>query len=542
MKGKTKKSPAVKSGKATRKSATKSTATSVSEIASVTEGVGGSVPEAAIVTEGVGGSVPEAAIASETASVIDGAGGSVPEAAIASETASVIDGAGGSVLEAASDTEDSTTEDDPGGKLISKTIKDMATKLELRHNVTAGIDVHKETLVVCVQWPDKEETRSFRNLKCDSRKLARWLIGCGVEVALMESTGIYWKSPHDILRNHGVVVHVVNARHIKRFEGHKTDKMDASGLATLAKLGIMRPSRVPESLIDELRSMCRLREASVKSETDWKNRTLKLLTAAGFGVSQVATDAFGASGRLVIDGLLDGLGPEAILAKLEEDIGYRLQASQETLLDAIEGEMSEAVKLQVRLALEACDYHEAMAARFEAEIKERLSLAGYEPELMLLQTLPGVSEVAAMTLLLELGCDVTDFESASRLSSWAGMAPGNNESAGKRKSGRTTGGNRHLKRILCEIANSASRTKCYFKAKYQSLRSRRGHNRAIVAIGHKILRVVYCMLTRTEVYEDRLEDFMLENGRRYKSRWQKKIDEYNKLRAKVARIAARTAA
>jgi transposase len=422
--------------------------------------------------------------------------------------------------------------DDPGGVLVSTAFKEASLKLEIRYNVTAGLDVHKDQTTVCVQFPDRQEIRVFRNVKAENRKMARWLKACGVEAALMESTGVYWKSLHDILRNHDVAVLVVNARHIKRFEGHKTDKMDAERLATLAKLGVIRGSRILPKDVDELRSLARQRQSMVEDMADWRNRTLKALTDSGFGVSQAVTDAFGATGRIIIDGLLEGKAIEEIMAEIEESVGFRrLKTPAAMIIDSLEGTLSECAKIQVRNALMVADTLEELAAETESRIKAALEGMGLGVELMLLQTLPGVSEVAAMTLLLELGCDLSAFRDPSRLASWAGVCPGNNESAGKRASGRTTGGNPYVKRILCEIANAAVRSKCYFKEKFHSLRARRGYKRAIVAIGHKILKIVHRMLTRHQPYEDRLEAYLLEKTARNLPRWRKAIMAYNKAMA-----------
>lgn len=333
----------------------------------------------------------------------------------------------------------------------------VAKRLAVRYKVAAGVDVHKMDLVACVQWEDHEEIRTFRNIKGGSKAMARWFRECGVEVAIMESTGVYWRSPFDILRNHGVNVKVVNARHIKRFEGHKTDAMDASGLATLAKLDVLKSSRILDREVEGLREIGRHRLKVMQEIGDWKNRALKTLTAAGFGVGRVVTDAFGATGRIIIDGLLDGLGPDGILSGIDARIGYRLKAGRADLVEALEGEMSEWLKSLIRANLKTIDSLAAMAAELEALIEAGLEEMKFGPELRLLQTLPGVSKVAAMTLLLELGLDLSDFKNSSRLASWAGMCPGNNESGGKRMSGKTTGGNRYLKRILCEIANAAVR-------------------------------------------------------------------------------------
>lgn len=426
-----------------------------------------------------------------------------------------------------------------GGVIESRSQFDMDSRLSLRHNITAGLDVHKLQITVTVLWPDRAETRTYRNMKCDNKKLARWLSHCGVELAIMESTSIFWRSSHDHLRNHGVNVIVVNARHIKRFEGNKTDALDSKDLATLAKLDIMKASRIPDTEIDELRSMCRIRQNYVENLGDWKNRVVKLLTWAGFGVTQVVTDAFGTTGRIIIQGLLDGLDVDAILERIDKIVGYRLKAPREMLVEALEGKLTDVLKEQLTDMLDTIDHHIEKLASIDDRLEEHLVARGHGPELALLQTIPGVSKTAATTLLLELGCDVTDFASASKLASWAGMCPGNNESAGKRLSGRTTGGNRYIKRILCEIANAAVKAKCYYKEKFSTLRPRRGYRRAIVAIGHKILKTAYLMLINHEPYRDKSFDHQMEVTKRNMARWEKNIIRFKQTQA--AKAAARTA-
>ncbi|MDR1872989.1 MAG: transposase [Deltaproteobacteria bacterium] len=206
-------------------------------------------------------------------------------------------------------------------------------KLEVIYNVTVGIDVHKTNLVVCVSWPDKCEVRTYPNMKCHSKQLAIWLNECGVEFVVMESTGIFWRSPFDILRNNGVNVVIVNPKHLNREKGHKTDIEDACWLATLAKLNnVLKSSRIPAKNIEELRARCRNRQKFMEDQTNWKNRILKSLTSSGFGVSQVVTDPFGKTGRAIIDGLTLDLSPMTILMLIEDQMGYRIKASKDKLV------------------------------------------------------------------------------------------------------------------------------------------------------------------------------------------------------------------
>jgi transposase len=239
--------------------------------------------------------------------------------------------------------------------------------------------------------------------------------------------------------------------------------------------------------LDELRELARLRQGRVEAATRYKNQVNKLLTKAGFNLSQVVSDVFGATGMLVITELMNGTSPQLILDRIERAVGYRLKAPREKLIDALDGNMSDLLRFTIRVELSSYHFTKNLIETIEFELEQKIIELGHEQDIDILETIPGVSHVAAMILLVELGCDISDFRSSKVLASWAGMCPGNNESAGKRKSGRTTHGNIYIKRILCEIANAAVRAKCYFREKYQNLFSRRGRKKSIVAIGNKIL-------------------------------------------------------
>jgi hypothetical protein len=230
-----------------------------------------------------------------------------------------------------------------------------------------------------------------------------------------------------------------------------------------------------------------------------------------------------------------GPPPEIILKKIERSLGYRLKAPRTELLDALEGTMSNLPRFNLQMELSSYQHTKWWIEKVEKKLERKLIELGHEPKLDILETIPCVSRVAAMILLVELGCDITDFRSSKVLASWAGMCPGNNESAGKRKSGRTTPGNIYFKRILCEIASAAVRAKCYFREKYQNLFSRRGRKRSIVAIGNKILQVAYRLLMDNDRYRDRSTDYEELVAKRNRSRWERKIKDFDERQAKMAR-------
>ena len=406
------------------------------------------------------------------------------------------------------------------------------------HKITAGLDVHKETIVACVLGtdddPDSYEIRKFGTLKKDLRSLGEWLLSSEVEVAAMESTGYFWTSPWRHLDNAGVNVILANARMVKNLPGRKTDIEDSRWLAQLARAGLVTKSRVLPQELSDLRELARLRQGLIEDQVNYMNRVHKLLVGAGFNADQVVTNLFGASGIVMIEGLLNGDSPSEILETIELTVGYRLKAPKAKVLDALEGRMSAALRFQVEGLMEVIGNLGESIAKFESELERSLLEMGHGPKLDYLETIPGVSRIAAMILLVELCCDLSDFTSAKALASWAGMCPGNNESAGKRKSGRTRHGNSRLKRILCEIAQAAVKSECFFKEKFKSIRFRHGYKKAIIAIGHKILKVIYHMLTNGEVYQDRTVDYETLVVKRNASRWLRKIAEVRRREAAAA--------
>jgi transposase len=401
------------------------------------------------------------------------------------------------------------------------------------HSV-AGLDVHKSIIMACVLKTEEEgthhEIRQFGTMKKDSEELAAWLIGHEVEAVSMESTGIYGRELFNILQESGLYVIMTNARHTKHVPGHKTDIEDSRWLAMLTRAGLLKKSRILDKHTEDLRDLSRLRVKTVQEKTASKNRLYKLLIKSGFCVSQVVTDLFGKSGMIILNGLLDGVSPETILERIEETIGYKLKTPKDVLIDALQGKVSFVLRAEIKMLLRKIDNLKIDIEELEILMESLLIDKGQEQNLELLQTIPGVSKTTAMTLLLELGCDLGDFRSAKALASWAGMCPGNNESAGKKKNSRITQGNKHIKRVLCEASTAAVKTDCYFREKFKTLIVRRGYKRSIVAIGCNILKVVYHMLTEKKPYFDKSADFDEMMTRRNAPRWLRKLREYNYVR------------
>ncbi|MDB5967568.1 MAG: family transposase, partial [Hydrocarboniphaga sp.] len=388
-----------------------------------------------------------------------------------------------------------------------------------------GLDVHQAQITACALLEEADgttriERRQFGTFKRHRRELAEWVAALAPEVVVMESTGIYWKSPYAALEAVGICAHVVNARHVKQVPGRKTDVGDAQWLAMLARAGLLRRSFVPPAKLRELRLIARQRQKLIGLLASEKNRVHKVLTDSGIRLGVVISDVHGQSGRAMTQALLDGQAPHEVLTYASR----RLKASRETLLEALQGDLTESHCFVLRELIAHVEELEARIARFDTRLLE-----GLEHErnaLALLQTLPGVDRIGAAMLLVEIGSDMSVFGSADRLASWAGVCPGNHESAGKRKSGRARKGNPYVRRLLCEFAHAARRTTSVFKAKFDALVVRRGHKRSIIAIAHKLLRTLFFMLSRKEPYRDTVIDFQALSVKRNAPRWIKALTQY----------------
>ena len=384
-----------------------------------------------------------------------------------------------------------------------------------------GLDVHQAQISACaiIEQADGSvvlERREFGGFKRDRKALAEWARSIGPEVVVMESTGIYWKSPFAALEAVGIVAWVVNARHVKAVPGRKTDVADAQWLATLARAGLLRASFIAKADLRSLRHIARQRQKLGGMLASEKNRIHKLLTDAGIRLGVVVSDLHGQSARAMVKALIAGKSVPEVLALASN----RLRASRETIFEALQAEeMTPAHRFVLAEIMEHIEELERRMARFDAELLRALRAADYEAPLQLLQTLPGIDLMGAAMLLVEIGADMSVFGSAQRLASWVGMCPGNNESAGKRKSGRIRKGNAWVRRLLCEFAQAAGRSRCALKDKFQALNVRKGHKRSIVALGHKMLRTIYAMLSKKTHYVDKTVDYEALMVARNAPRW-----------------------
>jgi transposase len=388
-----------------------------------------------------------------------------------------------------------------------------------------ALDVHQAKITACaiVEHDDgrQEMTKlDFGAFKRDRRALAQWALQIRPEVVVMESTGVYWKSPFAALEAVGIIAWVVNARHVKAVPGRKTDMADAQWLATLARAGLLRASFIPRVEFRQLRLVARQRQKLVGVLSAEKNRLHKVLVDAGIRLGVLVSDVHGQSARAMIKALIKGEPIHEIL-----DLKGRLGASREELFEALSTEQFSATHAFVATEImQHIEYVEQRIAHMDEYLLD--GLKAWQPQLNLLQTVPGVDKIGAAMLLVEISADMSAFGSAERLASWVGICPGNNESAGKRKTGRIRKGNAWVRRLLCEFAQAAARTRSALRAKFDSLAIRKGRKKSVIALAHKMLRTIYAMLSAGTHYEDTTVDYEAMSVARNAPRWIKMLKKH----------------
>jgi len=343
----------------------------------------------------------------------------------------------------------------------------------------------------------QKEIREFGAMTKDLLALSDWLVGEGCTHVAMESTGVYWKPVYNILEGQFKLL-VVNAQHLKAVPGRKTDVRDAEWIAQLLAHGLVRGSFVPPASVRELRELTRYRTSLVHDRARTLNRLQKVLEAANIKLASVVSDIDGVSARLMLEGLVAGQRDTEQLAGLAKG---RLKEKHAQLVEALCCRLQPHQSFLIAEHLAQIDYLEGAIERLSAEIEDRLR--PFEQEIGWLDTIPGVNRRTAEVLWAETGGDMSRFATHRHLAAWAGMCPGNNESAGKRRSGRTRKGSPWLRHCLVEAAHGAAHTKNkYLSSQYHRLAARRGKKKALVAVGHTILVIAYHLLTRKQAYAD----------------------------------------
>jgi len=376
-----------------------------------------------------------------------------------------------------------------------------------------GIDVHKETAVSTIKGIDiTTETKTFKTFTEDLLELAGWLQNNGVTHIAMESTGVYWKPVYYILEPFFEIV-LVNARHIKNVLGQKTDKKDSEWIAKLLLSGLLKGSFVPPEDTRALRGLYRHRRKLVSQRTAEKNRLQNILEDANIKLGSVVSDVFGVSGLAMIRTIVKGENDPQLLARLAKG---SLTKKKDLLIKALNGRVTSYHRFMLDFILKTITFINEQIAQLEAQMDQYLDKMRQEVEL--LQSIPGVSKRIATGILAEIGCNMSAFPSHANLASWAGMCPGNNESAGKKYSSKSTHGNKYLKTTLVEAAWAASRSKVnpILAQKHRQIALRRGSKKATFAIGHKILTASYHILRDKEPYTPHIQDKKILEMRRLK--------------------------
>lgn len=386
--------------------------------------------------------------------------------------------------------------------------------MEIVHPRCAGLDVHKKTVVACRLTPGTgaepvRETQAFGTMTRDLQRLAEWLAEADVSHVAMESTGSFWKPVYNVLEERFTLL-LVNARHFRAIPGRKTDVRDAEWLAELLRHGLLRASFVPGREERELRELTRYRTSLVRERSAELNRIQKVLEGANIKLASVVSDVAGVSGRAMLAALLAGATEPDQIAGLARG---RLRDKRAELEAALSGRVGPHQRFILGAMLRHLDELDARIAEVSSEIAERER--PFAPTLERLTTIPGIGRRTAEVLLAEIGPDLSRFPSARHLASWAGLCPGNNESAGKRRSGRTRPGSPWLRSALVEAARSAGRSKTYLGTQFHRLAARRGGKRAAVAVAHSLLVIAYTISRTGAPFRDLGANYFDERDREH---------------------------
>ena len=398
------------------------------------------------------------------------------------------------------------------------TTKKNSTILSVVHPICCGLDVHKKEIVATLLFNDAQgkevaRTRTFGTFTDDLESLRDWLLKHKCPVVAMESTGIYWRCVHNILESHVEVI-LVNARHIKNVPGRKTDIEDSKWLAGLLRHGLVRGSFIPCKEVRQWRELSRLRRKNRDTLSDYKRRVHKLFESANIKIDSVVSDLFGVTGRNLIAMLMLS-GKEITIEDIKECAMGSLRKKVEELHRSIQGFFEQHHRFQLISLMRIITVIEKENEAIDARMRELMW--EYRELIERMDEVPGINELSAQYILSELGPELDNFANAASLASWAGLCPGNNESAGKRYSGRSPVRKHHLKTILIEVAWAAVKKKgTYYRDKYWRLRYRLGPKKAIVAIAHRIIKALYFIIKKGQRYKELGDQYLSQKSKAYK--------------------------
>ena len=385
--------------------------------------------------------------------------------------------------------------------------------MDVLYERCCGIDVHKRILVCCFKCGNKQEIREFGTNNDDIREMTKWLFDGKCQIVAMESTGSYWKPLYNIFELSGLDAIVANARDIKNVPGRKTDIGDAEWIADLLKHGLIKASYIPTREQRELRELSLYRVSLVQERAREINRLQKMLEGGNVKLANVVTDINGRSSRNLIKAMLESDGPFTE-EQVQGLVHGRLSKKVDAILKAMNGFLTPLQKELIRKAVDHIDDMTKRIGDMDDMLKQYLQ--PYEEAILQLDELPGIARRSAETIIIEIGLDMNRFPTDKHFSSWAGLAPGNNESAKKRRRCRVVKGNQMLRTTLIQCAKSAKRCKSYFRAQYQRLVVRRGANRATVAVAHSMLIAIYHILKEGKTFIDLGEEFYTKFNREKK--------------------------
>lgn len=392
--------------------------------------------------------------------------------------------------------------------------------MEVLYGTCCGVDVHKKLLVVCLRRGKKTEIRNFGTTTRELFTLAEWLKQSNCEMTAMESTASFWKPLYNVLEAYQLPAMVVNAQHMRAVPGRKTDVKDAEWIADLCQHGLLRASYIPDKGQRELRELIRYRKSLIEDHTREVNRLQKMLEGANIKLSSIINNINGTTGRNLIEKILsgekiDGDVYDAMYAT--HAIAHNLKATKEELIAGLEGIVTDLQRRMMRELTLHLNELEAHIRHLDDEIDQFMT-PDETAAASAIEEIPGIGHDSAQAIISVIGTDMSRFPSANHLSKWAGLCPGNNESAQKQKSGRTTKGNKVLRTTLVTCAHSAVKVKqSFFSAQFHRISARRGSKRAYVAVAHSILIAIYNVLSKGEVFRDLGSDYYDQFNKEHKA-------------------------